>query len=442
MQKVAVVGAGLSGLTAAYRLAQAGLRPLVFERYPVPGGLARVIDVGGEPLEVFYHHLFTNDTAITGLADELGLGADIEWLPSKMGIWTEDRLWDFGTPASLLSFGPLGLLDKIRFVIGTLRLQHSNDAVPFENVTAARWIEKNMGARVWQTVWAPLLHQKFADMSDDVAMVWLWRKIWLRGRSRSTSGMGERLGYLRGSFARIAEGLADAIRAMGGSLHLADPVKRINRLEDGDFEIVTSGGAIRADTVLAAVPVPDYMDLVEDILQPSEIQRLKTLKATAALCTLLELNRSFMPYYWLNIADQEMPFGGLIEHTNYIDRARYGGRRLLYISNYLFPDHPLYRAGRRQVMETYLPSLQRINPSFDFSWITKTHHFRADYAQPVVTCGYREHIPSMRTPIRNLYLCTMAQIYPEDRGQNYAVKYGDRVARLMLEDSNTAPMPR
>ena len=442
MQNVAVVGAGLSGLTAAYRLAQAGLRPQVFERYPVPGGLARVIEIGGEPLEVFYHHLFTNDTAITGLADELGLGADIEWLPSKMGIWTEDRLWDFGTPASLLRFGPLGLVDKIRFVIGTLRLQHSNEPTPFENVTAAHWIENHLGSNVWKTVWAPLLHQKFADMSDEVAMVWLWRKIWLRGRSRSSSGMGERLGYMRGSFARIAEGLADAIRSMGGSLHLADPVKRINRLENGDFEIVTASGAIHADTVLAAVPVPDYVDLVGGILQPSEIERLNALQATAALCTLLELNHSFMPYYWLNIADQDMPFGGLIEHTNYIDRARYGGRHLLYISNYLFPKHPLYNADRRTVMETYLPSLRRINPSFDPSWITQTHHFRADYAQPVVTCGYRESIPPMRTPVDNLYLCTMAQIYPEDRGQNYAVKYGDRVARLMLEDSQTAPMPR
>ncbi len=437
MRDVAVVGAGLSGLTAACRLAQAGLRPQVFERYPVPGGLARVIDVGGEPLEVFYHHLFTNDTAITALAEELGLGDDIEWLPSKMGIWTGGRLWDFGTPASLLRFQPLPWWDKIRFVVGTLRLQHSNDPMPFEDVTAARWIQDHLGSEVWRTVWAPLLNQKFAEMSEEVAMVWLWRKIWLRGRSRSSSGMGERLGYMRGSFARVAEGLADAIRSMGGSLHLADPVKRVDRLEDGSFEIITKGGGVRTDTVLAAVPVPDYLDIAGHILQPSERERLGNLRATAALCTLLELNRSFMPYYWLNIADETMPFGGLIEHTNYIDRSRYGGTHLLYISNYLFPDHSLFGANKRDVMDTYLPGLKRINPAFDPSWIDRLHHFRADYAQPVVTRGYREQIPSMRTPIDNLYLCTMAQIYPDDRGQNYAVQYGDRVAKLMLEDFRT-----
>jgi len=434
MRDVAVVGAGLAGLTAAYRLAQAGLKPQVFERYPVPGGLARVIEVGGEPLEVFYHHLFTNDTAITALADELGLGDDIEWLPSKMGIWTGGQLWDFATPASLLRFRPLSWPAKIRFVIGTLRLQHSQDPTPFENVTAAQWIQDHLGSEVWRTVWAPLLNQKFAEMSEEVAMVWLWRKIWLRGRSRSSSGMGERLGYMRGSFARVAEGLADAIRSMGGSLHLADPVKRIDSSEGGGFEIVTTAGAVRADTVLAAIPVPDYLKIAGHIIPPEEQERLGSLRATGALCTLLELNQSFMSYYWLNIADETMPFGGLIEHTNYIDRSRYDGTYLLYISNYLFPDHPLFGAGKQEVLDTYLPSLKRINPAFNTSWIQRSHHFRADYAQPVVTQGYRQQIPSMRTPMDNLYLCTMAQIYPEDRGQNYAVEYGERVAKVMLED--------
>jgi len=129
-----------------------------------------------------------------------------------------------------------------------------------------------------------------------------------------------------------------------------------------------------------------------------------------------------------------MPFGGLIEHTNYIPSERYGGRILLYISNYLFTDHPLYNAKKSQVLEEYLPHLQRINPAFDASWILRSHHFRADYAQPVVTTGYREQIPPMRTSVPGLYLATMAQIFPEDRGQNYAIAYGDKAAGMMLED--------
>jgi protoporphyrinogen oxidase len=144
------------------------------------------------------------------------------------------------------------------------------------------------------------------------------------------------------------------------------------------------------------------------------------------------------PYYWLNIADPEMPFGGLIEHTNYIPAERYGGRVLLYISNYLFPDNPLYSAPKKAVIDAYLPHLARVNPGFDRSWILASHHFRADYAQPVVTVGYRDRIPDMRTSVPGLYLCSMAQIFPEDRGQNYAIVYGERVASLMLDDLRRA----
>lgn len=440
MNAVTIVGAGLAGLTAALRLCQAGYRVRVFERYPRPGGLARVCTIGGEPLEAFYHHLFTTDDAYVGLARELGVDHLIEWLPSRMGIWTEGRLWDFGTPMSLLRFGPLSVVDKVRFVLATLRLQHSQRAEPFEQVTAADWIRRHMGEAVWRTIWGPLLEQKFAAMAEQVAMVWLWRKVYLRGRSRSQSGLGERLGYMRGSFARLVERLGERILELGGELHLGDAVQRLDHRDGAPgLRVVTRQGGHDADAVIVAAPIPDYLEVAGHLLPDGERARLATLKATGALCTILELERSLTPYYWLNVADRDMPFGGLIEHTNYIPAERYGGRRVLYISNYMFTDDPLYAAPRSKVLEHYLPALQRVNPAFDERWILASHHFRADYAQPVVDLGYRQRLPAMATPVDRLYLCSMAQVYPEDRGQNYAVAYGDKVATRLMADHPRPP---
>ena len=433
MAEISIVGAGLAGLTAALRLTREGYRVRIFERYPKPGGLARALDIGGEPLEAFYHHIFTTDTDYIDFADELGLADEIEWLPSRVGIWTDDRLWDFGTPVSLLRFRPMSLLDKLRFGLSTLWLQRQTDPGPFENVTAAEWIRKHQGERAWSKVWGPLFYQKFADDAENVAMVWLWRKISLRGRSRSKGGMDERLGYMRGSFVRLVEELVARVEAAGGSFHLADAVRRVSRTDSG-FLVETRRETYPATHVLVAAPIPDHLAVAGDLLDTEERSSLERLRATGAICTILELERSLTPYYWLNIADPEMPFGGLIEHTNYIPATRYGGRVLLYISNYLFTDHPLYRAPKSQVLSGYVPHLKRINPEFDESWILASHHFRADYAQPVVTTGYRDRIPGMRTSVPGLYLCSMAQIFPEDRGQNYAIAYGDRVAKVMLED--------
>lgn len=433
MNTIAIVGAGLAGLTAALRLTQAGYKVRIFERYPRPGGLARALDVGGEPLEAFYHHIFTTDTDYVALAEELGLADEIEWLPSKMGIWAEGRLWEFGTPASLLRFGPMRLTDKLRFGLSTLWLQRQKDPRPFESVTAADWIRRHQGERTWKSVWGPLLYQKFADDAEKVAMVWLWRKISLRGRSRSRSGMGECLGYMRGSFIRLVETLVTRIEAAGGSFHLTEEVHRLEA-EDGGFSIITRHQTHKATRVLVAAPIPDHLDVAGHLLPDEERKALADLRATGAICTILELERSLTPFYWLNIADPEMPFGGLIEHTNYVPAERYGGRNVLYISNYLYTDHPLYNAPKAKIIDGYLPYLQRVNPAFDSSWILRSHHFRADYAQPVVTTGYREQIPKMRTSVPGLYLCSMAQVFPEDRGQNYAIAYGETVARIMLED--------
>jgi protoporphyrinogen oxidase len=433
MNDIAIIGAGLAGLTAALRLTQAGYRVHLFERYPKPGGLARAREVGGEPREAFYHHIFTTDTDYIAFAEELGLADEIEWLPSKMGIWSDGRLWEFGTPVSLLRFAPMRLLDKIRFGLSTLWLQRQTEPAPYENVTAADWIRRHQGESTWDNVWGPLLWQKFADESENVAMVWLWRKISLRGRSRSKSGMGERLGYMRGSFIRLVEELVSRIESAGGSFHLTEAVSRVDSVDSG-FSVITRKGVHHAARVLVAAPIPDHLAVAGELLRPDERTSLEQLRATGAICTILELSESLTPFYWLNIADSEMPFGGLIEHTNYIPSSRYDGRILLYISNYLFADNPLFSAPKSKVIEAYLPHLQRINPAFDPSWILASHHFRADYAQPVVTTGYRDRIPAMRTSVPGLYLCSMAQVFPEDRGQNYAVAYGEKVAKVMLED--------
>jgi protoporphyrinogen oxidase len=370
------------------------------------------------------------------MAQELGVDDLIEWLPSRMGIWTEGRLWDFGTPQSLLSFKPLSILDRARFATSTLLLQNSKNPSRYENVTAHDWIGRHQGKRVWEKVWGPLFHQKFAEDAEKVAMVWLWGKLCLRGKSRSSSGMGERLGYMRGSFGKFVEALENRLERAGTELNLSEAVQRIDF--NGDrFAVHSRSSTWTADRVVAATPVPDYLDIAGHLLPQTERAPLAKLRATGAICTILELKRSLTPYYWLNMADPDMPFGGLIEHTNYIPRARYGDRHILYISNYLFADHPLFSAPKKDVLAAYLPALNRVNSTFGPDWIIESHHFRADYAQPVVPVGYRDLIPSFRSSIPGLYLCTMAQIFPEDRGQNYAVAFGEKIARVVVEDIGT-----
>ena len=67
-------------------------------------------------------------------------------------------------------------------------------------------------------------------------------------------------------------------------------------------------------------------------------------------------------------------------------------------------------------------------PDFKREWIHEFRVWRADYAQPITERGYSDYVPGRATPFGNATISTMAQIYPEDRGTNYAIREGRSVA--------------
>ena len=428
--RLAVIGGGLAGLVAADRLLAAGLAVTVFEKYPEAGGLVGVVNVGGTPLERYYHHLFTSDVDYVSFAEEFGLSRDLVWLKSRMGFFSGGKLYDFGTPASLLRFSPLGVGGRLEFVLSTLKLRQSSAWQELEGETAVGWMRRNGYARALDAVWGPLLAQKYGRRAEEIGLVWLWGKIALRTRSRDKTGLGERLGYLKGSFGRGVEAVLTRVRERGGIVKTSRPVKVV-RPAAGGFEVSYAGGTETFDVVLSTVAMPELLRLAPDL--PEDVRRAwSALTYCHALCPILELDRSLSPYYWLNVGDASMPFGGVIEHTNFIPKETYGGRHVVYVSNYVLPDDPRWTMRDDDLWAGYLPGLKRINPAFDESWILKRQIGRAEYAQPIVVPNYSKLLPPLETPVPGLWSACMAQIYPEDRGQNYAIRIGREAADAIV----------
>jgi protoporphyrinogen oxidase len=443
--RIAVLGAGVCGLVAAYRLTQAGHSVDVYERWPGLGGQAATLDVGqGHLLERYYHHLFSTDRHIAALYDELGMPDELEWLSSSVAYFTEGRQWPFVTPLDLLRFKPLPPLSRIRLGVAVLAIQRGpGNPAPFERVTARKWIERYMGKHAWRTLWGPLLRGKFGERADEIAMVWLQNKFRLR---RGDDAAEEKLGYPRHSWELLFEALRDRIEAGGGRVLIDRPAARLGK---GFTVVPAAPGSFRRghdprafetleperyDAVLATVPNDVFEQLVEPGLVPEAyLAKLRGIEYFTALCLLLELDRQFSPFYWTNIGDDRLPFVGLIEHTNLISPARYGGRRFLYVANYLPAGHELLRLDAAALLERYTPGLRAVNPAFDESWVKNVWLHREPAAQPIVTPGYRDKIPPMKTPVRGLVLANTTQIFPEDRGTNYAVREGDEAARALLE---------
>ncbi|HWF36619.1 MAG TPA: NAD(P)/FAD-dependent oxidoreductase [Solirubrobacteraceae bacterium] len=451
--RVAVIGAGVAGLTAAHRLSKIGHACDVYERWPGLGGQAATLDAGGGVrIERYYHHLFMTDRHIQALCRELGLPDELEWRPSSVAMFSDGRTHPFTTPLDLLRYPPLSPWSRLRMGAAVLMLQRRHRVEPFELITARAWIQRYMGREVWDKVWGPLLRAKFGERADAIAMAWLWSKLTLRRELKGAESRQELLGYPRSSFETIFAALARAIEDAGGRVLIDRPVARIERDADGfavhagaagsfrrghdprDYE--SHGEPSRYDAVLATVPSEVFMQMLDERLaarmRADYKRRVRASEYHTALCLVLELERSMTHFYWTNVIDPGLPFCGLVEHTNFIEPERYGGRRFAYVANYVASDDELLELGPDELLTAYEPGLRRLNPGFSREWVRDRWLFREPHAQPIVTIGYRDRMPAIDTGIPGLVLANTTQIYPEDRGTNYSVRLGWDAAAALL----------
>lgn len=400
--KVAIVGGGFTGLSAAYELTKKGHQVHVFERDGHLGGLAYGFT---QPtwrwhIEAAYHHLFTNDYAILHLARELGVPL-ITKRPITANLY-KGKMYQFDSPLHLLRFPDLSLPDKLR----TGALAAFCKAYPFwqtlEKITAKQFAIVVGGEAGWKTIWEPLMSAKFGAYADSIAASWLWARIHKRTPS---------LVYIEGGFQTLVNALAAAIKKNGGKISLGYEFKNLQ----SEF-----------DKTLFTTPTP----IAEKLLQTKLSAPIPHLHAQVLI---LETKKPILQnIYWLSITDKTFPFLAVVQHTNFMDKKHYGGNHLAYIGNYLPPDHPYLSLTKEQLLKKFIPFIKKLSPLNSTLKTLNSYLFIGPFAQPVHQIHYSQKAPKFETPIPGVYLANMDSIYPWDRGTNYAVKLGQRAARAML----------
>jgi len=429
--RYAVVGGGAAGCTLAWHLTRQGHAVVVYEREKGLGGLASAIPFGRTLLDRFYHHIFTSDDRIQSYIEQLGFASDLHWRPSSVGFEHKGKLYPFTTPKDLMTFRPLSLLSRLRVGMTVLKARRIRSYEPLEKITAEEWIIRDMGEQAYRVLWEPLLRSKFGDRYREVSAVWFWGKVKLRGGTRSKSGAGECLGYLKGGWGRIFDRMGEMIVEKGGIFRFHEIVKEIER--GGTSMIVrTRAGEDEFDRVIFTPSVATFAEIVPSL--PDDYKtKCATIPFQANITAVLGLERSISPYYWLNITDPESPFVAVIEHSRLFDDPDYGELTPVYLSRYLDREHPMFKTRPSDLHEAFTVHLEKIFPNFRREWIREFTFSKAHFAQPVVGLRYSNNRPAFETPLPGLYLCTMAQIYPEDRGMNYSMRIAEDLLRQLGE---------
>jgi len=427
--KIAIIGAGVGGLTAAFDLVNAGHSVTIFERDSKPGGLAGGFrDKGWEwSVEKYYHHWFWTDKPMLKLIKSLDLSDNVIFKKPKTVVYNDGDFYPLDSISAVLRFPGFSFIDKLRFGLVTAYLKYISGWKKLESYTAVDWIKRFYGEELYDVFFKPLLDGKFNDHYQDVNMAWMWARF----KARSA-----KLGSYRGGFQQFLDDFAYVLRDKKVQFQFDTLVTGIKK-ENNGF-VVSSDANIKDvfDQVLVTLPPHLLGKLIPDLPQDYLVKTQKQ-KGTGAIVAIFALKQklSNQGYYWYNLPKSAgFPFLALVEHTNFLDEKFFGGDHIIYCGDYLDKDHPYFSFSKKKLADIYLEAFGKINPDFKRDWVRKYWVNKTPFAQPIPEVRHSERLLNISTPIDGLFVASMSQIYPWDRGTNYAVAFAHQAARVMLKN--------
>jgi protoporphyrinogen oxidase len=424
----AVLGAGISGLTTAFRLAQAGHRVTLIEASGQLGGLGTFFEHDGRTFEKFYHCMLPSDGPLLALLDDLGLTSDIYWKPTTFAYADQRRIFSLNGALDLLRFSPLSFIDRLRVGLTGLYGRLCSDK-GLDDITTAQWLEKWSGRTAFKKFWQPMLEAKFGDRYPTVPALWFWTRF---NREKGES-KGECKGYIRGGYKRITDTFAIKLKELGVDLRLNTPIDQIDLTPDQRPTLTTATGTETFDQMIVTLPWPTFSKIASPALKAAAPNIDWSIDFQAVINHFLFLKRPLQKNYWLATPEPEYPFDGIVETSTLTDESDRGpGRNVVYLTKYLHRTDPRFTQPEAEITSSWFAALQKLFPDLKESDIEAQHLFRAPFVEPIYTTGYLNRRPPEVLIPGRLHLATSAQVYPVVTSWNGSVTQANRTLATLL----------
>jgi protoporphyrinogen oxidase len=422
--RTAVVGAGILGMALALRLAERGEAVTLFEAAPELGGLASAWTLGDVTWDRHYHVTLFSDTYVRALIERLGLTGDLAWSSVGTGFYSGGAFYPMNGALDFLRYPALGWLDKLRLGLTIVRASRIKNPLPLERVPVETWLAKWSGRRTFEKLWRPLLRAKLGERYRDASAAFIWAII-VRLYAARRAGLGaERFGYVRGGYARVLGALEERLRELGVDLEPNTTVASVRRV-DGGVEVAYGSESRRFDRAVVTVPAPVAATLIPE-LAGDERERLTSKVYGGIVCASLLLDAPLGPYYVTNLTDDWVPFTGVIDMANVVDRSAWNGRAIVYLPKYVRPDDALFEQPDEAIETSFMEALERMYPGFTRSKVLAFRVSRVRHVFPIATLRYSETIPAIATSVAGVYVLNAAHIVNGTLNVNETLQLVDR----------------
>ena len=425
--RIVVVGGGILGLAAAHRLARAGMEVALYEASDDLGGLVGTFDLGGLPVDRFYHVVLPTDDRVISLCREVGIDGRLRVRPTAAGFYDDGRLFSMSTPREFITFPLLRPRDRIRLAAFVAWCRRNGDIDELDRVPLLAWLERRCGRRVVERLWRPLLDSKFDGRFDDLPATYIWSRTRRMSGTRDARGR-ELFGWIEGGYPTLVRALRERIESLGGTVHTRTPVERIAGDARGVTGVVVDGEHRSADAVLCTLLPPQARRLLDpELAALAPPDRCRYLGVVAAVA---RLDGPVSPYYTLNVTDRRISLTTVVETTHVVDPVHVGGT-LVYAAKYVDGTHPDLDWPADQVLDDYLAQARAMLPRLAGRRVLARSLQRARAVEPVHVVGGRANLPEM-FPAPGLVLASSVHVYPEVVNGQAAIGVADRAAAGIL----------
>lgn len=402
--RVAVIGAGPAGLTAAYQLAKAGVEVEVFEASGVVGGLARSIPLWGQTVDLGPHRFFSSDARVNRLWLEV-VGRDYQMVDRTTRIYYRGRFFNYPLSAgnALWNLGPR---EAAGCVASYLRQQRRRES-DAPDATFEDWVVRRFGRRLFEVFFKSYSEKLWgipcSDLDADFAAQRI-KRLSLGEAVKNACGLGrgqhrtlvDRFAYPLGGTGMVYERMADYIRGLGCELHLNRPVQRVV-VEQGRVRGVEEawGDVRRFDHVVSTMPLTLLVKYLDEA--PSAVRQAAerlTFRNTL-LVYLLVAGRDLFPDQWLYVHSPELLMGRVTNFCNWVPGLCGSSPHTILSLEYWCSDaDELWRQSdddlvRRASIEMVSTGLLGAKAILD------GHVVRVKRCYPVYARGYKQHVQTI-----------------------------------------------
>jgi protoporphyrinogen oxidase len=434
MKKIVVIGAGISGLASAHKLAKDGNNVVLIEANSQLGGLGTFFKHDENWIDKFYHCQMPSDNPLLKLIDEVGLMEELYWKPTRMGFIVDGKRYSFNTPMDLLKFKPISFIERLRFGVVSLMLRYLGKGKDLDNLPIEKWFKGLYGEKVWNKLLKQLFLSKFGDHAGNLPALYIWQRL---GREKNVATRG----YLKCGLKGLIEAVEKKIKEYGGEIRVNSPVQKLIKTDKG-VDVVLENETINADWVISTIPIPQFMNIIED----TEIENNFTnpnLTYQGVVNALFFLKRPLDNYYWTPVVNSNTEFDGVVEMTELVDKEQYGNNYMVYVMKYCNRESDLFLEDNESIVERWKKQLISLYPDLNFTEddIETVKIFKAPFVEPIYPLGYSKIKPEMKIENVNIILATSAQVYPNITSWNASTGLAVKAVKYMYELDKNNPTP-